>query len=418
MCLHILTKKLVFIVYKIAFFVTEIRKVTKLVTKLNAMINANVRLVFDRKNITKGKKDIPGLIQIEVRLIGSSKRVFISTNKSICLSDFSYKDGNFTCKNRNDADTVTRHIRSMLKKINNYILSDQCRKLEDVKLYDTPTKKSDLVIPFVESEMRSRSLKLGTVKQHNVIIHKLEEFKKIVVFDDLTYNNIVEFDKHIRKDGLDDVTAHKRHSTLNSYLREAVRRGLLSNNPYDTFKPKRGKAKDAVYLTIDELKVISEWKASSQKLDRVRDLFLFQCFTGMGYSDLEKFGKSEIKQEGDYEIIRSNRIKTDERFVIPLLPDAKKILLKYNYELPIITNQKYNDYLKVIAEFCKIDKKVTSHTARHSFAIYLLNEGVPIEAVSVALGHSNIKMTQHYAKLLAQSTIKAIADKIINKNKE
>lgn len=329
------------------------------------MINANVRLIFDRKGTTQGDKNTLSLLQIEIRLIGGSRRVFITTNKYVTRNQFTYSNGNFTCKGHPDEDVITSHVRSMLRKITAFISSDKCKSLDDVKNYDSPDVCTDEVIPFIKKEMQTRGLRIGTIKQHLSLVNKIEEYGKIVTFDDLTYNNIDAFDKHMRQNTIEDVTLHKRHTTLSSYLKEAVRKGLLRQNPYDVFKPKRGKSKDPVFLTDLELKRIEDWNPTTDKMSKVKDLFLFQCYTGMAYSDMSKFDKSEIYKEGDYDVIRSSRTKTDERFVTLLLPEAKSILEKYSYDLPLMSNQKYNDYLKVLMTFAQINKSATSHVARH-----------------------------------------------------
>lgn len=382
------------------------------------MINANVRLIFDRKGVTQGDKDTPALLQVEIRLIGGSRRIFITTSKYVTKNQYTYKNGNFVCKGHPDEDVITTHVRTMLRKITAFISSDKCKKLDDVKNYDSPDICTDEVVPFIKKEMQARGLRIGTIKQHLSLVNKIEEYGKIVTFEDLTYNNIDAFDKHMRQNTIEDVTLHKRHTTLSSYLKEAVRKGLLRQNPYDVFKPKRGKSKDPVFLTDLELRRIEDWDPTTDKMAKVKDLFLFQCYTGMAYSDMSKFDKSEIYKEGDYDVIRSSRTKTDERFVTLLLPEAKNILEKYSYDLPLMSNQKYNDYLKVLMTFAQINKSATSHTARHTYAVFLLNKGVPIEAVSVALGHTNIKQTQHYAKLSAKTTIQAVASKLLVDDKK
>ena len=112
-----------------------------------------------------------------------------------------------------------------------------------------------------------------------------------------------------------------------------------------------------------------------------------------------------ISEVSGKKVILSNRQKTEQCYVTLLLPIAESILKKYNYLLPKISNQKYNDYLKLIAAGVGINKNITSHTARHTFATFLINKGVPIESVSKALGHANIGMTEHYAKLLGKKVV-------------
>jgi integrase len=149
----------------------------------------------------------------------------------------------------------------------------------------------------------------------------------------------------------------------------------------------------------------------STRLEQVRDIFLFSCYTGLAYIDVQKLKSSEIVSGHDGEQwIFTSRQKTDTPSRIPLMPYALGVIEKYRDHpqceiegrlLPILTNQKMNAYLKEIADLCGIDKDLTFHIARHTFAttVTLLN-GVPIESVSKMLGHTNIKTTQHYARIL------------------
>jgi len=119
-----------------------------------------------------------------------------------------------------------------------------------------------------------------------------------------------------------------------------------------------------------------------------------------------QFSKDYISEIDGMKVIRSNRQKTDEPFIALFLPEAEKIANKYSYDLPKLTNQKYNDYLKLLGSGAELKKTLTSHVARHTFATYLLNKDIPIETVSKAMGHSNIKMTEHYAKMLGRKVVR------------
>lgn len=147
------------------------------------------------------------------------------------------------------------------------------------------------------------------------------------------------------------------------------------------------------------------------RLAQVRDTFLFCCFTGLAYSDVQKLKKSQIARGIDGEQwIFSQRTKTNVKSHIPLLPEALHIIDRYKDNpfcesrglvLPVPSNQKMNDYLEEIAVICGIDKVLTSHVARHTFATTVtLQNGVPIESVSKMLEHTNIRTTQIYAKIL------------------
>ena len=168
---------------------------------------------------------------------------------------------------------------------------------------------------------------------------------------------------------------------------------------------------DRVYLNEDELQAMAEKVFATERLNQVRDIFLFSCFTGLAYADVQKLKRTEIVKGVDGEMwISTKRQKTDFPTGIPLLPSALSLLDKYKDHLvssikdkafPVSSNQKMNAYLKEIAGVCGINKELTYHIARHTFAttVTLLN-GVPIESVSKMLGHTNIKTTQHYAKIL------------------
>lgn len=197
---------------------------------------------------------------------------------------------------------------------------------------------------------------------------------------------------------------YKRHKTLKNYIVEAIKLGLVDKNPYDKFTIKKGHDKERVFLSVDEIRKIQECEVEG-KLVAVKDLFVVQMFTGLAYIDLMALSVDKIEEQDGYKVIRSNRHKTDESFIVLLLPEAEEILERYDYNLPKISNQKYNDYIKVLACRAGITKVVTSHVARHTFATYLLNKGIPMETVSRALGHTNIGTTKIYAKMLGSTVI-------------
>ena len=166
-------------------------------------------------------------------------------------------------------------------------------------------------------------------------------------------------------------------------------------------------------MTSEELAKIEEKDIQIERLSAVRDIFVFACYTGLSYSDISKLSKQHLQKGVDNnEWIIIDRSKTNNRCRIPILPKAKELLEKYkNYPknnnkgllLPILTNQKMNSYLKELGDICGINKSITMHMARHTFATSVtLANGVPIETVSKVLGHSSLKTTQIYAKILDQ----------------
>lgn len=368
------------------------------------MVGLSINFIFDVKGVSTNDKQ--GLLQIVIRQNKTSRRKYISTGIRLYKNQFSTKKG-FTCINHENAKDITSTAWEFFNKIEKFCLSERCQKWEDINNWNKDQSELDSVIKFIESEMRLRNMKYNTLKAHITLVNKLSDFEKIKTFTDLTYANIVSFDKYMRDRGIGNLSINKNHSLFNLYIKIAINKDLIEKSPYDRFTPPKGKNNDPVFLTSEELEKIKQVNNLTDRLSKVRDMFVFQCYTGMAYADMQSFSKKDIQTRDEQEVIKSSRVKTDESFILLFLPDAKKIAEKYNYNFPKISNQKYNDYLKLLVDHpdVNINKKVTSHTARHTFATYLLNKGIPIETVSKTLGHASIKQTQLYARLLGKKVI-------------
>jgi site-specific recombinase XerD len=219
-------------------------------------------------------------------------------------------------------------------------------------------------------------------------------------------------------------SAVKYIKNFGKIIRICIANRWLTYDPFLNYKNKI-KTVDRVYLTTGELQAMINKDMVTDRLTQVRDIFLFCCFTGLAYADVKKLRRWDLVTGIDGEQwISIKRQKTDTPSRIPLLPAASILMQRYadhpNCEnsgrvLPVLSNQKMNSYLKEIADVCGINKPITFHIARHTFAttVTLLN-GVPIESVSKMLGHTNIKTTQHYAKIL---DIKVGADMALLKKK-
>ena len=182
--------------------------------------------------------------------------------------------------------------------------------------------------------------------------------------------------------------------------------GWMLHDPFVNYKIRINKV-DRGYLTKEELELIFKKKIEIPRLEHVRDIFVFSCFTGLAYIDVYNLKESNIRTSFDGNLwIMTKRQKTDVNSNIPLLEVPKMILAKYKGKLPegkilpISSNQKMNAYLKEIGDLCEIQRNLTFHLARHTFATTItLSQGVPIETVSKMLGHTNIKTTQIYARI-------------------
>nr|DAE47069.1 MAG TPA: Integrase [Caudoviricetes sp.] len=395
------------------------------------MDNLSVRFVFDRKKEANSTNK-QGLLQVEVRENGTSNKVFISTGIKLLSTQFLKKKGEIGRITRHDNEIeLNGKAKRIIRDIEAFTLSDRCKCLQDVKNWDSEPEESVIsVVTFIENELKRRNPSLTVIAQNKSLMKRLIEFGKIKTFQDFTYENIIGFDAHLKAQGMQEPTAYKRHSMLHGYIREAINRGYCKYDPYITFRPKKGKERDPIFLEEFELEALKNYDLSeeteSESLTRVKDLFVFQCFTGLAYVDLAAFRKEDIAEIDGYKVIRSNRTKTEQGYITVLLPDAIEILEKYDYKLPIISNQKYNAYLKLVALYVKdektkkpvIKKKLTSHVARHTFGTYLVNKGVPYETVARTMGHSNTKMTKHYAKLLGKTVVNDVVTHVLNINKK
>ena len=236
----------------------------------------------------------------------------------------------------------------------------------------------------------------------------IEQFKAVIpnkALRAVDNNDILNYKYHLKND------VKLKDSTLASYLTKAKsifvyaqRNNKLNRNPFDTIKIRKGEV-NIVPLTKEELMTIANKDFGIQRLNQVRDLFVFAANTALSYCDLAAVKREDIQRDGDVMYLKKKRGKTGVTYILPLNDTAIRLLEKYDYELPIITNQRYNSYLKEIADICGIKKVLTTHLARHTAATLMLNAGISIEVVSKILGHSNTKMTQHYAKLLDKTVI-------------
>lgn len=199
-------------------------------------------------------------------------------------------------------------------------------------------------------------------------------------------------------------------SNFKKIVHICIKNGWLSRDPFLGFKLAKREI-ERPFLVEEEINRIIDKEFLMPRLRQVRDIFIFCCYTGLAYADVEKLTREEVTIGIDGERwIWTSRQKTDSATRVPLLPPALEILDRYKDDpqcvnkrrlLPVLSNQKMNNYLKEIADACEITKKMTFHTARHTFATTVtLTNGVPIETVSKMLGHKNLKTTQHYAKIL------------------
>ncbi|MBD1365352.1 site-specific integrase [Mucilaginibacter sp. ZT4R22] len=229
--------------------------------------------------------------------------------------------------------------------------------------------------------------------------------------DGIDHEFIMAYDFYLRTErNCNNNSTVKYLKNFKKIILICIANGWLDKDPFVKYKPKVKQVKRD-FLNTEELAAMATKKLASSRTEQVRDIFLFCCYTGLAYADVKKLKRSEIVPGVDGgKWIATSRKKTNTASNIPLLPQAIELMDIYRDHpqcvnegllLPVLSNQKMNSYLKEIADACGINKELTFHIARHTFATTVtLANGVSIESVSKMLGHTNIKTTQHYAKIL------------------
>ncbi|NCI48990.1 site-specific integrase [Sediminibacterium roseum] len=256
----------------------------------------------------------------------------------------------------------------------------------------------------------------GTYERYKTSLSHVKEFmlyknkSSDLLLTDINYAFATEYEFYLK------TVRNNSHNTSLKYIKNlkavinfAVKNEWLNNNPLDHYRAKLEKI-DKAFLTQAELNQIEIKKFDNDRITEVKDIFVFCCYTGLSFSDVAKLSaKNIIIGINGQKQISIKRTKTDVTANVPLLSKAANVLKKYAKNeyciyneklLPVKSNQKHNAYLKEIADICRITKKLTTHTARHTFATLMLTKGASIETVSSMLGHTNIKTTQIYSKVI------------------
>lgn len=205
---------------------------------------------------------------------------------------------------------------------------------------------------------------------------------------------------------MSQLTVHSYMKTLRIYIHDAMAHDRLMKDPSYGIKVRRTEYEQTRWLTEDEMAKIENANLSSGSLNRVRDLFIFSCYSGLAFSDLMDFKPGKLESDGENTFLVGKRIKTNQEYIVLVLPKAQEILEKYDYCLPKYSNQQYNIRLKDLAKEAGIEKRISSHWARITFGFMALNGGVRIEVVSKAMGHATIKETQRtYSRILKKTVM-------------
>lgn len=364
--------------------------------------------------IVHGRKySLTGDSSVEFRLYYENKQTYISSGIRVKKSE--WRLGKIT--NRPDAEALNERLAILYEKINTEInrllkagLPIEADHLRHI-MWAGHVPASREMYHWLAAQIEMLKLQPGSRQHYHTLLLRLREFKLLMHWHDLTVENIYQFDAFIRqlknKKGqpISDGGVFTYHKCLKALLYRAVRFGVIDRNPYDRLRGQfpRGEKATIEYLTEAEMKAVEAITPTpGTPLGNARDLFVFQMYTGMSYSDTQAFDLANYQYVDGHWQTMDTRIKTGVPYVSRLLPPAVAVLQRNGMRLPTMLNQKYNQQLKNLADAAGVRKHLTSHMARHTFATWALHNGVPIEIVSRMLGHTDIAMTQRYAKVLAE----------------
>ena len=388
-----------------------------------------VQFVFDRKKTaTKTRKGI-----IEMRITYLRKRKYMTTGIKCFPSQWSQDKESVV--NSTDAVQCNRVLLEMKKKAMKAIADMVDEGIVDLYaipgLIRKPSSVGMSFIRYVQERSAKRNVSDDTRKHYKSFLSILLNFGKIVSFSDINEKSIRDFDEWLhtytwkerdrygkmKERRYSQSTIGGIHKRMKIFIGDAVVDGLLKENPYQSRRIRidRGETRIDKYLTTEEFERITTATMPTGAVAEARDMFVFQCLTGLSYSDLMEFDFSKAHLDGQYKVYSARRKKTGAEFTFVIVPEAVKILERYDYRLPTISNQKYNIKLKIVADAAGIEKELTSHVGRRTAGCIWLNGCIPIEVVAKCLGHTSVRTTEKaYAKILDKTVVSAFTE-FINK---
>ena len=381
---------------------------------------AKTRIVFDRHK--KATKKVAASVYIEVSY--DRVRNFYNTGIKVCSHQF--KDGRvINCGQMAEYQERINNMRNIIESyINDKMRTKEGFCLDGLKVFMdslSGKRQNTSFVNYVDRRITERTdIRESTRKAHKKLVSSLMEYKGIMSFDQLTKSNIAGYyewllGKDVTKMGQDGKIYKTKMSVqtvasymklLRTYIHDAILHEIIDSDPSVGIKVKRGDYEQTRWLTEEEIDKIERAELSSGSLTRVRDLFILTCYSGLAFSDLMDFAPEKLEKDGNNTYLYGRRKKTGQEYIVLILPKAKEILEKYDYQIPQYSNQQYNHRLKEVSKEAKIDKPLSSHWGRITFGFMALNRGVRIEVVSKAMGHATISETQRtYSRILKKTVV-------------
>ena len=378
-------------------------------------------------HLRKSRSENNAKSKIYLRLTLDGKRAVMSISRSISPDRWDSSKGRARGTSQETRE-INNHIEKItynLNKIHQNFMDDghlitpskMIRALNGIDENDKKTLEVFREHNEKTDEMAGKDISASTAQRYWTCYNHVAQFIKENYKEDdyrlkdIDYSFVTKLEHFLKtKRKCNHNSALKYVNNFKKIIRIALANKWMDHDPFINFKVQFDPVQRE-FLSQEEVDLLWSKELHFDRLKLVRDMFIFSCYTGLAYSDVEKLSKSDITMGIDgSKWIRMNRTKTGTRSSIPLLPVAEQILDRYadhpqvmdtNRLIPVFSNQKSNAFLKEIAMMCGITKPLTTHLARHTFATTItLTNGVPIETVSKMLGHQSLRTTQHYAKIV------------------
>lgn len=377
------------------------------------MAKINLSIIHNRLKRATSKHEV----SVELCFCAKRQRKYFSTGVKVTTTQWS--DASKMVVKRKDADELNEIIQAYRARANEIIskmVKEGCCDLNVVISQMNGEDEGTSFIEYCERRRNERKVCEHTKKRYDVFIKFLKTWGKIKSFQDCNVSKVRAMDEYLHRQDKVQCTIYDYHKYLKLFINDAMIDGLIEQNPYKflPFHIGKGEKQYVDCVTEDQFAAIKKLNLSTPHILHARDLFLFQCYTGLAYSDLASFDYANCEEIGGKMFYHAKRTKTDTDFVFQLLKPALELLQKYDFKLPKMSNQKYNDYLKVVGQMVGVDRLHT-HMGRATAATLFLSKGMPINIVARVLGHTTLRQTTRYARTLnkdVQSAFDALEGKM------
>lgn len=376
----------------------------------------------------RGRFGKDGTAPVELRVTVGRRAYYINTGVSVRAREWKFD----RIVNRQDSEELNDRVGIMLSRVDGVI--NECLKTgteNDIdfdelrKHVKSPDKRrriedADDMLAWMENEIARLGHSKGTISHYGTLLARLAEYGQLRRWSDLSVEAISRWDEWLHTikkrqskveikmkmpaETISQGAVHNYHKNMRALLGRALKFGIIQSSPYERMRGdiERGDVETVDFITDEERDRIEALELKEGRvIAAARDMFIFQCYTGMAYADMMAFSLKKCQQDGDTLTYSAPRVKTGVWFYIQILPKALAVAEKYGGSMPSVCNEVFNRKLKDIAKMAGITKKLTTHVGRHTFATWALRNGVPIERLAKMLGHTKITQTQRYAKVLA-----------------